>query len=246
MEESKDLPIILFEHTDICNSGHLVISDLNMRILPGEFVYIIGKVGSGKTSIIRTIIGEIPVSKGTAMAGGFNLCKLKKRQIPYLRRKIGVVFQDFQLAHDRSVHENLRFVLRATGWKDRRSIDERIGKVLAAVGMEHKSENMPHQLSGGEQQRIAIARALLNQSRNHPGRRAHRQPGRRYRKGNNGTDGKDQQGKRSGNNNGNAQQAAVRAVPCPHIPLRKLSCTEVHEERRPAGPVGIHIGHDCK
>ena len=162
MEESKDLPIILFEHTDICNSGHLVISDLNMRILPGEFVYIIGKVGSGKTSIIRTIIGEIPVTKGTATVGGFNLCKLKKRQIPYLRRKIGVVFQDFQLLMDRSVRENLRFVLRATGWKDRRSIDERIGKVLAAVGMEHKAESMPHQLSGGEQQRIAIARALLN------------------------------------------------------------------------------------
>ena len=141
--------------------------------MPGEFVYIIGKVGSGKTSIIRTIIGENPVTKGNAVVGGFNLRKLKNRQIPYLRRKIGVVFQDFQLLMERSVYDNLRFVLRsvydnlrfvlrATGWKDRRNIDDRIRRVLAAVGMEHKADNMPHQLSGGEQQRIAIARALLN------------------------------------------------------------------------------------
>ena len=162
MEESTDRPIILFEHTDICNSGNLVISDLNMSIYPGEFLYIIGKVGSGKTSIIRTIIGEIPVTKGNARVGEFNLRKLKSRQIPYLRRKIGVVFQDFQLLMERSVYDNLRFVLRATGWKDSRSIDDRIHKVLAAVGMEHKARSMPHQLSGGEQQRVAIARALLN------------------------------------------------------------------------------------
>ena len=162
MEENKERPIILFEHTDICASGNLVISDLNMSIMPGEFVYIIGKVGSGKTSIIRTIIGENPATKGNAVVGGFNLRKLKNRQIPYLRRKIGVVFQDFQLLMERSVYDNLRFVLRATGWKDRRNIDDRIRRVLAAVGMEHKADNMPHQLSGGEQQRIAIARALLN------------------------------------------------------------------------------------
>lgn len=162
MEENTERPIILFEHTDICASGNLVISDLNMSIMPGEFVYIIGKVGSGKTSIIRTIIGENPVTNGNAVVGGFNLRKLKNRQIPYLRRKIGVVFQDFQLLMERSVYDNLRFVLRATGWKDRRNIDDRIRRVLAAVGMEHKADNMPHQLSGGEQQRIAIARALLN------------------------------------------------------------------------------------
>ncbi len=162
MEENTDRPIILFEHTDILNNGTLVISDLNMSIRKGEFVYIIGKVGSGKTSIIRTIIGEIPVSKGSARVGDFDLRKLKNRQIPYLRRKIGVVFQDFQLLMDRSVYDNLRFVLRATGWKDRSTIDSRIRKVLSAVGMEHKADNMPHQLSGGEQQRIAIARALLN------------------------------------------------------------------------------------
>ncbi|CCY37088.1 aBC type transporter ATP binding component [Alistipes sp. CAG:831] len=162
MEENTERPIIFFEHTDICASGNLVISDLNMSIMPGEFVYIIGKVGSGKTSIIRTIIGENPVTKGNAIVGGFNLRKLKSRQIPYLRRKIGVVFQDFQLLMERSVYENLRFVLRATGWKDRRNIEDRIHKVLDAVGMGHKANNMPHQLSGGEQQRIAIARALLN------------------------------------------------------------------------------------
>lgn len=162
MEENTDRPIIFFEHTDICNSGNLVISDLNMSIRKGEFVYIIGKVGSGKTSIIRTVIGELPVHNGTATVGDFDLCKLKDKQIPYLRRNIGVVFQDFQLLMERSVYENLRFVLRATGWKDRTCIDERIRKVLSAVGMEHAAEKLPTSLSGGEQQRIAIARALLN------------------------------------------------------------------------------------
>lgn len=162
MEENTDRPIILFEHTDICNSGNLVISDLNMSIRKGEFVYIIGKVGSGKTSIIRTVIGELPVHNGTAMVGDFNLCKLKDKQIPYLRRNIGVVFQDFQLLMERSAYENLRFVLRATGWKDRQSMDERIRKVLSAVGMEHAAGKLPTGMSGGEQQRIAIARALLN------------------------------------------------------------------------------------
>lgn len=162
MEENTDRPIIFFEHTDICNSGHLVISDLCISIEKGEFVYIIGKVGSGKTSIIRTIIGELPVHNGNAFVGDFNLCKLKDKQIPYLRRKTGVIFQDFQLLMERSVYENLRFVLRATGWKDRSGIDGRIRKVLSAVGMEHAAEKLPASLSGGEQQRIAIARALLN------------------------------------------------------------------------------------
>lgn len=170
MEENTDRPIIFFEHVNISNSGQRVISDLNMSINRGEFVYIIGKVGSGKTTIIRTIIGETPVEKASgdkgrstvARVGDFDLMKLKKRQIPYLRRKIGVVFQDFQLLMDRSVYDNLRFVLRATGWKDRHAIHDRIIKVLAAVGMESKAGSMPHQLSGGEQQRIAIARALLN------------------------------------------------------------------------------------
>ncbi len=161
MEENCN-PVIIFENADIINNGNLIISDLTMSINKGEFVYIIGKVGSGKTSIIRAIIGEIEVRKGKAEVLGFDLRKLKQRQIPYLRRKLGVIFQDFQLLMDRSVYENLRFVLKATGWKDKTMIDGRIKKVLAAVGMENKADKMPHQLSGGEQQRIAIARALLN------------------------------------------------------------------------------------
>ena len=139
-----------------------MISGLTMSVDKGEFVYIIGKVGSGKTTIIRAMIGDTDIKSGTAFIGGFNMRKLKKRQIPYLRRKIGVVFQDFQLLMDRSVNDNLMFVLRATGWKDRKAAQERIRKALNAVGMEHKAQKMPHQLSGGEQQRIAIARALLN------------------------------------------------------------------------------------
>ena len=162
MEESKDRPIIYFEHADIYNSGSLVISDLTMSIGKGEFVYIIGKVGSGKTTIIRSMIGDAEIRNGEAFIGDFNLRKLKKRQIPYLRRKLGVIFQDFQLLMDRSAYDNLAFVLRATGWKDRKIINDRIHTVLDAVGMDHKAHKMPHQLSGGEQQRIAIARALLN------------------------------------------------------------------------------------
>lgn len=162
MEENTGNPIIHFGHADIYNSGNLVISDLTMNIQKGEFVYIIGKVGSGKTTIIRAMIGDTEIRNGTAKIGEFNLRKLKKRQIPYLRRGIGVVFQDFQLLMDRSARDNLKFVLRATGWNDRKAIEDRIDKVLAAVGMEKKSSQMPHQLSGGEQQRIAIARALLN------------------------------------------------------------------------------------
>ena len=162
MEESKDRPVIYFEHADIYNSGSLVISDLTMSIGKGEFVYIIGKVGSGKTTIIRSMIGDAEIRNGEAFIGDFNLRKLKKRQIPYLRRKLGVIFQDFQLLMDRSAYDNLAFVLRATGWKDRKIINDRIHTVLEAVGMDHKAHKMPHQLSGGEQQRIAIARALLN------------------------------------------------------------------------------------
>lgn len=154
--------IIELEGVDIINGGNLVISDLSLKIEKGEFVYIIGKVGSGKTSIIRALIGEIPVKKGTAKVAEFNLRRLKKRQIPYLRRRIGVVFQDFQLLMDRTVYENLYFVLKATGWSDKKAIKAKIDKVLEDVGMSLKAHKMPHQLSGGEQQRIAIARALLN------------------------------------------------------------------------------------
>ena len=155
-------PLIHFHDADILNGENVVIYSLNMDIMPGDFVYIVGKVGSGKTSIIRTISAENRLLKGEGTAFGYNLAGIRKRDIPYLRRCLGVVFQDFQLLTDRSVEDNLEFVLRATGWKDRGLIDHRITDVLEAVGMGTKAHKMPHQLSGGEQQRIAIARALLN------------------------------------------------------------------------------------
>ena len=160
MEEKT--PIISFRNADIINGEATVIYDFNMDVFPGDFVYIVGKVGTGKTSIIRTIIAENPLHKGHGTACGFELKGIRDKEIPYLRRKMGVVFQDFQLLMDRSVEENLLFVLRATGWNDEEKMGKRITSVLQAVGMELKAHKMPHQLSGGEQQRIAIARSLLN------------------------------------------------------------------------------------
>ena len=156
-------PIISFKGADILNGEATVIYGLDMNVYPGDFVYIVGKVGTGKTSIIRTIIAENPLEKGRGEACGFNLNGISEKEIPYLRRKMGVVFQDFQLLMDRSVEDNLMFVLKATGWKSENEMSIRISQVLNAVGMEHKAHKMPHQLSGGEQQRIAIARALLNE-----------------------------------------------------------------------------------
>ena len=156
-------PIISFRDADIAGGDATVIYNLNMDIYPGDFVYIVGKVGTGKTSIIRTIIAETPLCKGQGRVCGFTLESIKEKEIPYLRRKMGVVFQDFQLLMDRSVEENLLFVLKATGWKSEADMAKRISEVLSAVGMERKAHKMPHQLSGGEQQRIAIARALLNE-----------------------------------------------------------------------------------
>lgn len=155
-------PIISFRNADIINGEATVICGLNMDVYPGDFVYIVGKVGTGKTSIIRTIIAENTLETGTGEACGFRLNGIKEKDIPYLRRQMGVVFQDFQLLMDRSVEENLAFVLKATGWKNETDISRRIREVLESVGMERKAHKMPHQLSGGEQQRIAIARSLLN------------------------------------------------------------------------------------
>ena len=155
-------PIIQFTGADILGGDSAVIYGLDMAIFPGDFVYIVGKVGSGKTSIIRTMTAENRLTKGEGTVCGFNLRTLRTKDIPMLRRKLGVVFQDFQLLMDRSVEANLEFVLRATGWKDRNAIDARISEVLEDVGMSTKAHKMPHQLSGGEQQRIAIARSLLN------------------------------------------------------------------------------------
>ena len=159
---SEQTPIIEFKNVDISNSDTLVIEKLSFEIYQGDFVYLTGKVGSGKTSIIRTIIAENPVTNGEARVGNFNLKGIKRKQIPYLRRSVGVVFQDFQLLMDRSVESNLEFVLKATGWKDAKAISDRIGEVLELVKLSTKAHKLPHQLSGGEQQRVAIARALLN------------------------------------------------------------------------------------
>ena len=154
--------LISFRNADILAGDNVVVHGLNMEVAAGDLVYILGKVGSGKTSIIRTVTAENRIAEGEAEACGFNLKSLKQRDIPKLRRKLGVVFQDFRLLMDRSVWENLDFILKSTGWKDRKAADARIDKVLEAVGMSTKAHKMPHQLSGGEQQRIAIARALLN------------------------------------------------------------------------------------
>lgn len=152
--------IISFKNADIVNGENVVIYNLNMDINSGDVAYIVGKVGTGKTSIIRTIIAENHLTKGEGTVCGYDLRTITEKEIPFLRRKLGIVFQDFQLLMDRNVSDNLEFVLRATGWKE--GFDKKIVEVLEAVGMEHKIHKMPHQLSGGEQQRIAIARALLN------------------------------------------------------------------------------------
>lgn len=156
------LPLISFKQADIINGEAKVIYGLDMEVYPSDLIYIVGKVGTGKTSIIRTITAENKLGGGEAMVCGYNLNTIKSKEIPYLRRKLGVVFQDFQLLMDRTVEENLEFVLKATGWKDNSAIDKRIEEVLNAVGLPTKAHKMPHQLSGGEQQRVAIARAILN------------------------------------------------------------------------------------
>jgi len=155
-------PIISFSHAEIIHGDHLVLKDVTFSINSGEFVYLIGKVGSGKTSLVKTLNAELRMSRGKADVVGYALHLLKKSQIPFLRRRLGVVFQDFQLLTDRTVHDNLLFVLHATGWKKKKNPEQRIKDVLQMVGMTTKGFKMPHQLSGGEQQRVAIARALLN------------------------------------------------------------------------------------
>ncbi|MBP5488257.1 MAG: ATP-binding cassette domain-containing protein [Bacteroidales bacterium] len=161
MAQDKE-PLISLRKAHIKGGEDTVLYDVDMEIYPGDFVYIVGKVGSGKTSIIKTFIAEYPLEEGRCEVCGFRVHNIRSRDIPALRRKCGVVFQDFMLLTDRSVHDNLEFVLKATGWKDTSAIEKRISEVLEAVGMETKDHKMPHQLSGGEQQRIAIARAILN------------------------------------------------------------------------------------
>ncbi len=154
--------IIELVNADIVQRDHLVLSDISLEIKTGEFVYFIGKVGTGKTSLIKTLNAELPLEKGMGTVAGFNLAEIKPREIPFLRRKLGVVFQDFRLLNDRTVYDNLSFVLKATDWTNEQEIKDRVNTVLEMVAMTHKSGSMPHQLSGGEQQRVVIARAILN------------------------------------------------------------------------------------
>ncbi len=159
---TKKSEIIVFNEVSLKISETNIIENLNFSISSGDFTYLIGKTGSGKSSIIRSIYCDIPIQSGNCVIDGIEIDKIKKNQIPFLRRKIGIIFQDFKLLSDRSVHKNLEFVLKATEWKDKIKIDERINQVLNQVGMIDIKDRFPHQLSGGEQQRVSIARAILN------------------------------------------------------------------------------------
>lgn len=154
--------VIEFEKASIFQRDILVLSDVNLKIEKGQFIYLIGKTGTGKSSLLQTIYADLPLQDGSANVAGFDLRHLKNRDIPLLRRKLGIIFQDFQLLIDRSVAENLYFVMKATGWKDKVKMKERVNEVLDKVELGTKDFKMPHQLSGGEQQRVAIARALIN------------------------------------------------------------------------------------
>jgi len=156
------IPIIKINNGSVFQHDRLIINNINLEITEGEFVYLIGRSGSGKSSLLKTLYADLPAKDGSFKIAGYDLCNLKRKDIPMLRRKIGIVFQDFQLLYDRNVEQNLSFVLKATGWEDENSINKRIDEVLQLVGLQGKRKSMPHQLSGGEQQSVAIARALLN------------------------------------------------------------------------------------
>lgn len=155
-------PIIELKNASIFQRENLVLANVNLTLNKGEFIYLIGRTGSGKSSLLKTLYGELPARDGYFHVAGYDLTNLRKKDIPYLRRKIGIVFQDFQLLFDRSVEKNLEFVLKATGWREPDEISKRIHEVLLMVGLADKRKVMPHRLSGGEQQGVAIARALLN------------------------------------------------------------------------------------
>lgn len=154
--------LVDYQNVEINQQDLCVLSDVNLQLEKGEFIYLIGKVGSGKTSLLKTIYGELGIRSGKAEVLGHDMRRIKRKRLPELRKKLGIVFQDFQLLTDRSVYDNLEFVLKATGWKHAKRIDARIQEVLEQVGMAHKGYKMPNELSGGEQQRIVIARAILN------------------------------------------------------------------------------------
>ncbi len=154
--------IVELKDATIFQGDHLILSNVNFEIEKGDFVYLIGKTGTGKSSLLKTLYGELPLREGSGTVADFDLRKIKRRQVPYLRRKLGIVFQDFQLLTDRTVDDNLLFVLRATGWKNNEEMNARAAEVLDKVGLGKKGYKFPHELSGGEQQRVVVARALLN------------------------------------------------------------------------------------
>ena len=157
------LPLVQFENATIIQNKQTILSDVNIEVQEGDFTFLIGKTGTGKSSLIKTLYADLPLQSGTGRVSDFNLAEIKQREIPFLRRKLGVVFQDFKLLPDRSIFENLSFVLKATGWKDKKEIKERIEEVLDSLGVGSISGKYAFELSGGEQQRVAIARALLNE-----------------------------------------------------------------------------------
>ncbi|HMU14028.1 MAG: ATP-binding cassette domain-containing protein [Bacteroidetes bacterium] len=159
---TTDGPIIELNAARIFQRENLILDDVSFSVRKGEFIYLIGRTGSGKSSLMRTLYGDLPLTQGEGHVCGYDLRKLKRREVPYLRRKLGIVFQDFQLLGDRNANANLVFVMESTGWKDRKEIDARVKEVLEQVGLGNKGYKMPHELSGGEQQRVSIARALVN------------------------------------------------------------------------------------
>ncbi|GAB3817346.1 cell division ATP-binding protein FtsE [Pontibacter rugosus] len=156
-------PVVSLRDVAIYQDVNTILSNVNFDIEKGEFVYLVGRTGSGKSSLLKTLYGDLPLLVGHAAVADFKLGKLPRKQVPYLRRKVGIIFQDFQLLFDRTVAENLAFVLRATGWNDKSKRKQRISEVLMRVGLDAAANKMPHQLSGGEQQRVVVARALLNE-----------------------------------------------------------------------------------
>jgi cell division transport system ATP-binding protein len=154
--------VVQLENVNIYQSGNLILQDVNFTVQKGEFVYLVGKTGTGKSSLLKSLYGEVSITEGKGMVVGYDLKDMDWKKLPFLRRNLGVVFQDFQLLTDRNVHENLRFVLKATGWEDERLVERKIEDVLAKVGLQNKGFKMTYEMSGGEQQRVDIARALLN------------------------------------------------------------------------------------
>lgn len=154
--------LIEYKDVEVRQADQIVLHDVNLTVNKGEMIYLLGKVGSGKSSLMKTIYGALPIAAGEARVLDYDMTKIKRRKLPYLRRRLGIIFQDYKLLTDRSVEENLLFVLRATGWKDKKLMSDHVREVLEQVGMETKAYKKPYELSGGEQQRVVIARALLN------------------------------------------------------------------------------------